>query len=139
MSEAQTLPPFAENIFAAHGNGAELLGSRCPQCGRAFFPHTDICPDDGAETEATGLGGDAALYSYTVVRTKPPFGLPAPYAVGYADMAAHGLRIFMLLDPERIDDLAIGMKLRLTSGEMGVDLEGQPCIRPYFTPADAKG
>ena len=75
------------------------------------------------------------LYSYTIVRMKPPFGLPAPYAVGYVDLPADGLRIFALLDPT-IDAYRIGMPLALTSGPLGVDLAGAPCARPFFTPAE---
>jgi uncharacterized OB-fold protein len=139
MTGAEALPPFAEDIFVSKGKGVQLLGSRCPQCGRAFFPRTGICPDDGTATDALRLDGEASLYSFTVVRTKPPFALPAPYPVGYVDLPKHDLRVFMLLDPDRIDALEIGMPMRLASGEMGVDLKGRRCIRPYFTPADTKG
>lgn len=129
------LPPFAEGVFRVNGAGAELVGSRCPQCGARHFPARTHCPDDMAETEAVNLGGRGTLYSATVIRTKPPFGLPAPYAVGYVDLDAHPLRIFMLLDPEHTEDFRIGMPLALKSGALGVGLGGEPCIRPYFTPA----
>ena len=41
----------------------------------------------------------------------------------------------MLLDPAHTEDFRIGMPLDLRSGPLGVDLDGEPCIRPYFTPA----
>lgn len=129
------LPPFAEGIFKADGTLAELVGSRCPLCGAQHFPARTHCPDDMAETAAVSLGSHGTLYSATVIRTKPPFGLPAPYAVGYVDLDAHPLRIFMLLDPEHTEDFRIGMPLALKSGALGVGLNGEPCIRPYFTPA----
>lgn len=129
------LPPFAQGIFKADGALAELVGSRCPVCGAQHFPARTHCPDDMAETEAVSLGDSGTLYSATVIRTKPPFGLPAPYAVGYVDLDAHPLRIFMLLDPEHTEDFRIGMPLALKSGALGVGLGGEPCIRPYFTPA----
>lgn len=129
------LPPFAEGIFRADGALTELVGSRCPTCGARHFPARAHCPDDMAETETVNLGGSGTLYSATVVRTKPPFGLPAPYAVGYVDLDDHPLRIFMLLDPVHAEDFRIGMALDLRSGALGVGLDGEPCIRPYFTPA----
>jgi len=129
------LPPFAEGIFKADGMFAELVGSRCPTCGARHFPARAHCPDDMAETETISLGSRGTLYSTTVIRTRPPFGLPAPYAVGYVDLDAHPLRIFMLLDPERTEDFRIGMPLALKSAALGVGLGGEPCIRPYFTPA----
>ena len=130
-----TLPPFAEGIFTGDGTITELVGSRCALCGAQHFPARTHCPDDMTETETVSLDGSGTLYSATVIRTKPPFGLPAPYAVGYVDLDAHPLRIFMLLDPAHTEDFRIGMPLDLRSGPLGVDLDGEPCIRPYFTPA----
>ncbi len=127
------LPPFAEGIFRGDGACTELIGSRCPDCGAQHFPARMHCPDDMAETETMSLGSSGTLYSATVIRTKPPFGLPAPYAVGYVDLDDHPLRIFMLLDPGHAEDFRIGMPLSLTSGALGVGLGGEPCIRPYFT------
>ena len=133
------LPPFADGIFSPTDMGTELVGSRCPMCDRHFFPRISHCPDDAEPTVEVGLGSEATLYSYTVVRTKPPFGLPTPYAVGYVDLAASGLRVFMLLDPAHAEDFRIGMKLRLGQGEVGVNLDGAPCRRPYFSPEAAGG
>ncbi len=113
MTGDAALPAFAEGVFSGRGATTRLLGNR--------FGH------DGIELPRRGT-----LYSYTVVRMKPPFGLPAPYAVGYVDFAGVDLRVFMLLDPDVIGTLRIGMKLEITSGPLGIDLSGHPCIRPYF-------
>lgn len=128
------LPPFADGIFAVSNGKTELLGSQCPKCGSRFFPAVSHCPEDAEPTVQTSLGSEASLYSYTVVRAKPPFGLPTPYAVGYVDLPETMLRVFMLLDPAHTDEFRIGMPLHLSSGELGVDLNGAPCRRPYFTP-----
>lgn len=136
MSEADLLPPFVDAVFSGDGEETDLLGSRCPHCGAHQFPGTALCPADLTETEPANLGRTGRLYSYTVVRAKPPFGLPAPYAIGYVDLDGCGLRVFALLDAERSDALKMDMPLRLISGPLGVDLAGQPCRRPYFTPAD---
>lgn len=135
VSEAQ-LPPFAEGIFTGEGATTRLLGSRCGD-GRMLFPRTALCPDDGRATDPIELPTRATLYSFTVVRLKPPFGLPAPYAVGYVDLVGVDLRLFMLLDPAATDKLRIGMTLAPSSGPLGVGLDGAPCIRPYFTPEGA--
>lgn len=136
MSEIDLLPPFVENIFTGDGEETDLIGSHCPDCGAYQFPGTALCPHDLAETVPTNLGRAGTLYSYTVVRTKAPFGMPAPYAIGYVDLDGCGLRVFALLDAKRSDALKIEMPLRLMSGPLGVDLAGQPCRRPYFTPDD---
>lgn len=136
MTLAAGLPPFAEGVFVGDGASARLLGSRCAS-GRMLFPRTASCPDTGDATMPVELPVCAELYSYTVVRMKPPFGLPAPYAVGYVDLQGVDLRIFTLLDPFAIGRLRIGMRLTLSSGPLGVGLTGEPCARPYFTPLEA--
>ncbi len=130
---AAALAPFAPDIFSGEGADTRLLGSRCPTCGRCFFPPCAICPDDGDATQSVALAREGRLYSFTVVRMKPPFDLPAPYAVGYVDLADGGPRVFALLDPALAERCAIGMPLVLTSGPMGSDLDGAPCTRPFFT------
>ena len=130
------LPPFAPGVYTGEGAATRLIGSRCPASGRTCFPRLDRCPDDGAPAEDIALSADGILYSATVVRMKPPFGLPAPYAVGYVDLPENGLRLFALLDPARIGDYRIGMTLVLTSGPLGTDLDGRPCRRPFFTPVE---
>ncbi len=137
MNEAAALPPFAEHIFEREGATTRLLGSRCGDCGRALFPRAPLCPHDGSRTDPIALPTRATLHSFTVVRIKPPFGLPAPYAVAYVDLEGLDLRLFALLDPDAIGIYHIGMPLTLWSGALGVDLAGDACIRPYFQPAGA--
>ena len=131
---SDVLPAFAPGIFTGSGTATRLLGSRCP-CGRIAFPPRAECPDDGEATATIELPPTGTLYAATVVRMKPPFGLPAPYAVGYVDLDGLPLRVFALLDPARIGDYQIGLSVVLTSGPLGTDLDGAPCVRPCFTPA----
>ena len=129
------LPPVAAGIFTGSGDNTSLIGSRCSECKRIDFPARVDCVDCGDGTpDIVPLSRRGTLYSYTVVRTRPPFGLPAPYALGYVDLAAEGLRVLMPLDAKAIGGFAIGMPLVLVSGPLGVDLAGHACIRPFFTP-----
>lgn len=130
-----TLPPFAPGIFREGSDRTPpvLLGSRCTACQRFYFPRTGLCPSCLGETHGAELGSRGRIYSHTVVRTKPPLGLPAPYAVGYVDLEDCGLRIFALLDPQQAGRLRIGMPVRLAVGPLGHDGHGKACLRPYFT------
>jgi uncharacterized OB-fold protein len=85
------------------------------------------------------VGRKGTIYSFTVIRTKAPFGLPTPYAVGYVDLDETGLRVFSLLDPERIDQLEIGLRVALKTGPLGDNGKGEPRVRPYFTPEQQRG
>lgn len=137
---AKSLPPFAPGIFreAEAGSQPVLLGSRCEACNRYQFPHTGLCPLCLGATRHAELGTRGRIYSHTVVRTKPPLGLPAPYAVGYVDLDGCGLRIFALLDPRLAGRLRIGMPVRLAVAPLGHDGHGNACLRPYFAADEAE-
>ncbi len=132
------LPPVAPGIFTTgqEGEGSSLLGGACPACDRDFFPRPSRCPLCLGAIDEKNLGSTGKLYTFTVVRVKPSWGLPCPYGVGYVDLDGSGLRVLGLLDPESLDRLEIGLPLRLAVGEMGVDLRGNPCLRPFFQPAE---
>ncbi len=140
MSEAGTkpLPPFMPGVFGVAADGrAELLGSHCTRCARSHFPAAALCPACLAPTQPRSLGARGRLYSYTVVRTKPPLGLPAPYAVGYVDLEDGGLRVFALLDAAQPQRLQIGAALQLHVAPLGHDGHGNACLRPLFRPLPA--
>jgi uncharacterized OB-fold protein len=98
-----------------------------------------VCPYCLTELQSVRLSSVGKIYTLTIVRTKPPFGLPQPYAVGYVDLEEDGLRIFGLFDPQRIADLHLGQRVKLDVGVIGVDPSGEPCLRYYFTPEGADG
>jgi uncharacterized OB-fold protein len=129
------LPPVVHNIFApsAQGSGRfELLGGRCDACDDYSFPKAEHCHHCHADTSKVSLGADGVIYSFTVVRTKPPLGLPQPYAVAYIDLKDVPLRVFCLLDPEQTGDAVIGASVRLSVAPLGVNNAGQDCLRPFF-------
>ncbi len=136
-SEPLDLPPVAKGVFALPPDDQQpprLIGSTCRSCNEYFFPATPYCRKCLEPTAEADLGSEGVLYSCTVIRTKAPLGLPTPYAVGYVDLALHSLRIFFLLDPDAIEKLKPGLAVRLAVRPLGVDQQGSPCLRPYFTP-----
>ena len=137
------LPPLAYPgvvAFPAGPNGRpELVGGFCPACNRHYFPRPRWCPRCLAEPAEALLGSEGALYTYTVVRVRPPLGLPAPYGLGYVDLPGSGLRVFALLDPERVDELEVGLPVELAVASLGHDGHGSPRRRPYFTPVRSNG
>lgn len=126
-----TLPPYEDEAPA-------LLGGFCPACGVNYFPRPTYCRTCLGPVEEIDVGSEGTIYSFTVVRTKAPLGLPLPYGVGYVDLKETGLRIFCLLDPAALDKLRIGLPVRLLVNSLGHDIKGSPCLRPYFTPMSAK-
>jgi uncharacterized OB-fold protein len=129
------LPPIAPGLYRLETGGEPtLLGGGCRPCERRFYPRPPICPGCLGEIREIELGSRGTLYSHTVIRVKPPFGLPQPYAVGYVDLADSDLRVFSLLDAAAIDRYTIGQALKLAVGAIGHDGDGNPCLRPYFMP-----
>ena len=135
-SKLPDLPPVAKGVFTLPPDDQRpprLIGSVCPSCSEYFFPATPYCRKCLEPTVEADLGSEGILYSYTVIRTKAPLGLPTPYCVGYVDLAERSLRIFFLLDPDAVGTLKPGLAVRLAVKPMGVDQQGSPCLRPYFT------
>ena len=126
------LKPVMEGIFEA-GSSPRLIGAQCPKCHQKFFPKPMVCPQCLEEVQDVKLSSKGKIYTYAVLRTKAPYGLPTPYAGGYVDLEGDGLRIYTLFDPDKISDLDFGKPVTLRVGEMGVDNNGQPCLRYYFT------
>lgn len=120
-------------VVTAEGRDTALLGGKCPLCPGIFFPRPKYCPRCLEPAEACELSGEGFIYSFTAVRARAPLGLPQPYAVGYIDLKESGLRIFGLFDPGDVDRLAIGRRVILKVGLLGVDNRGEPCLRPYFS------
>ena len=130
------IKPIAEGIFSMPSPAQpspRLIGGFCATCDRKYFPRSGYCPTCLGEVEEISLDSKGTLYCFTVVRTKPPFGLPQPYGIGYVDLTESGLRIFCLLDPASIDQLRIGLRVKLAVGPLGHDGHGAPRLRPYFT------
>lgn len=132
MTAMADLPPVAEHIFAASEDGYELVGAHCDNCDKYFFPVRELCSGCLGSTTQTRLGSHGTVYSFTVVRTKPPFGLPQPYGVAYIDLDRVPLRVFGLLDPQQLGEAHIGARVFLCVSPMGVNNADQACLRPFF-------
>ena len=126
-----SLPPYGEEP-------PMLLGGYCNHCNAHYFPKPRYCPRCLEPPDLKEIGNAGIIHSLTVVRTKPPLGLPQPYSVGYVDLekesAGSGLRVFCLFDPESVDRLKIGQKVVLRVGPLGHDGRGETRLRPYFKP-----
>ncbi|MFH1154378.1 MAG: OB-fold domain-containing protein [Pseudomonadota bacterium] len=130
-----TLPPYREKQ-------PMLLGGYCVQCDAYFFPRPRYCPGCLDIPESREIGNRGHIHSFTVVRIKPPLGLPQPYGIGYVDLETKpkgsGLRVFCLLDPAFLDRLQIGGEVTLKVSPMGHDGRGETRLRPFFTPLQSK-
>lgn len=128
----ENVKPILPGIFELEP-APSLLGGYCPACDRKYFPTPMACPHCLEPVKSVRLSKEGTIYSFTVVRVRPPFGLPQPYSVGYIDLKDDNLRIISLLDPERIDKLSVGAHVALSVAPIGLDRDGQPRLRYFFT------
>lgn len=128
----QPVNPGTFSVPGDDGAAPQLLGGYCRTCQAYYYPRPRCCPSCLGDVDLRPVGRRGRIHSFTVVRTKPPLGLPQPYSVGYVDLEETGLRIFGLLDPERIEDLRLGAWVYLAVRPLGHDGRGEERLRPCF-------
>jgi uncharacterized OB-fold protein len=93
-----------------------LAGCRCTSCGETSLGATTICPNCGGDAvRQVALSSRGVLWSFTVVRHRPPGNYKGPdpfvpFGVGLVELS-DGLRV---LSPIRcdLDKLSIGLELQ---------------------------
>lgn len=126
-----------EGCWTTEEDGLHLIGSRCDQCRREYFPPREVCPKcfpEGIEhkMEKSKLSTRGKLYTYSIVQVAPKRFLP-PYALGYVDFP-EGVRVLGQLttnDPSRI---RIGMTVQAELGRIAVDEQGNEVTSYKFRP-----
>jgi uncharacterized OB-fold protein len=96
--------------------GVRLLGSRCSQCHETTLGTNSVCPNCGGDrVTAIPLSNRGTLWTYTVVRHKPPGDYKGPdpfvpFAMGLVELP-EGLRVLTPLEGE-VARFKIGMSLQ---------------------------
>ena len=109
-----------------------LCGSRCAACGETSLGANAVCPNCGGDAvQAIRLSDHGRLWSFTIIRHKPPGAYHgpdpfAPFAVGLVELP-DGLRVMARVEGA-IDSLAIGMALRLIPFILRTDAQGRQVV-----------
>jgi len=113
-----------------------LLGSYSPAAKTYFWPRRKRCPITLQPVEDCELSTEGELYSWTYV-FMPTMGSQAKDSGGGFGAAQvdlpEGVRIQALLDGKQ-GDWAIGMRLRLTTRQVGTDETGNSICTIGFAP-----
>lgn len=112
-----------------------LLGSRCKNCGRVFFPRRLRCAAcAGADLEQVNLSSKGRLFSFVVVEQKPKFALvEAPYVLGEVALP-EGVHVYAVIrgcDPK---DLQEDLEVTLALEKVRVDENGNEVMAYVFRP-----
>jgi uncharacterized OB-fold protein len=119
MTEAVSLISIREGMLSAPLamlDSVRLMGSRCEACRETTLGSNRVCPNcGGAQIAALPLSREGKLWTYTIVRHKPPGDYHGPdpfvpFAMGLVELP-EGLRVLAPLEGE-LAHLKIGMSLR---------------------------
>jgi uncharacterized OB-fold protein len=115
-----------------------LIGSKCPDCNEILFGRQQICSNcGGKKLESILLGSKGKLWTYTVIRHKPPGdykGLDpfVPFGLGLVELP-EGIRILSPIQCE-LENIHIGMQLELEVYPFYIDEDNNEVMAFRFRP-----
>lgn len=122
MPDSELIPPVREDLFVDDGSAPSLVVGRCRSCSAATFPRAalcDVCQSD--DVESWLIGGRGHLYTFTVVRARPPaYNGPVPYAIGLIELPEK-LRVAALILAHDYEQLQVGDEMDLFVTELGTE------------------
>jgi len=100
--------------FLKYLEQGKIMGSKCKNCKRVYFPPRSDCDCMSGETEWIELSGNCRLVTYTTVHFAPSsFRYDVPYVLGVAQFE-EGPTVFAPLSKEiKEEEIKIGMNLKL--------------------------
>lgn len=87
-----------------------LIGSKCTNCGKVFFPSRVICPDcrRKGNIEDFQFSGKGKIYTYSIVKAPAAdFKKIAPYAVAIIELEEGAKLTAQIVDAD-VNDINIG-------------------------------
>jgi len=122
--------------YLSIGDDPHLTASQCRSCGALFFDRRNACANCGArEFSATRLASHGVLRAFTIVHRATP-DVKVPYVSGIVDLDGGGMvkANIVGIDPEP-GNVALGMKVKLTTFPIGTDCEGTEAVSFGYEPA----
>jgi len=118
------LRPGAFEIPEEPGAKPYLIGSRCGNCGKYFFPTRFVCLNCGQrELEKVALSGKGKVYTYTIVRQQLPGSLvQAPYGMA-SIILGEGCQVTTVVT-DNFESLDIDMDMEVYFDKIREDAEG---------------
>lgn len=144
MKLAENQRIFKEGIIEFSEDGSRephLSASRCPKCGKVYFPKKDFCPpcmlEDGMEEIA--VSNEGILYTFSIVHMGVR-GFKTPYVLGWVDLPREKLRIAAQIVTDAPlaaqETLRPGQKVKLNIGLLRTMEDGTEVIGYRYAPAE---
>jgi uncharacterized OB-fold protein len=130
-----------EKFFERTPNGPVLVGSKCKECGKVFFPKKKVCTrcfrDDTLELHPLAKKGRIITYS---ISHHNNLGIPMPYAFAYVFLPDDDIIIYSLLkdwDPAE-EKLFCGQEVEQCMDLLRTDAWGNKIITYKYRPVGTK-
>ncbi len=122
------------------GDDPHLEAHECTACGARYFDRRNACASCGAVGEdgfaRVAIAREGELRSFTIVSFAAP-GVPVPFVAGVIDCDGTSVRGNVVNVEPDAEHVKLGMKVRLTTFDIGEDEEGTQAIGFGFEPLEA--
>ncbi|MDR3473728.1 MAG: OB-fold domain-containing protein [Devosia sp.] len=131
--------PIREGLLAgdlANLSSVRLRGTRCLTCHEVSLGHNEVCPNcGGSHVEDMALSDKGTLWTFTVVRNRPPGDYKGadpfvPFGLGLVELP-DGLRVLSPIDVD-ISRMEIGMPLSFSARVSHRDAESRDVVAFTF-------
>lgn len=114
-----------------------LVGSKCKECERYFFPSRIRCGECAEPTtEPINLSKKGNLTSFALITRKPKFAeIDAPYILGEV-LLPEGIRIYSLINSKDPSGLVVNQEVTLDTLELKIDQDKNKVIAYAFSPTN---
>jgi len=122
--------------YLSLGSDPHLVANECGSCGALYFDRRNACASCGGRDFGTRrLANDGVLRAFTIVHRASP-DVQVPYISGIVDLDGGGVvkANIVGIDPDP-ENLALGMKVKLTTFPIGVDSTGTEAVSFAYEPA----
>ena len=116
----------------------KLIGSKCQSCGEVSLGKRADCPNcAGDKLKTINLSRRGKLWSYTVIRNRPPGDYKGPepfvpFGLGLVELP-EGIRVVAPIDFD-VDKLQVGMGLELDVYKLYQNEQGNDVLAFKFKP-----
>jgi uncharacterized OB-fold protein len=116
------------------GGAPCLVGARCHDCAKVWFPSAAICPSCRSQAiDRAPLSRAGRLYAWSRLHVAAR-GWAAPYVLGYVDLP-EGVRVLAHIAVDDPAALRPDMPVAFRATAPAVNAEGQEVIHFVFAPA----
>ena len=130
-------PVFISNGWFQKINGEwRLMGTRCRDCQKTYFPVKMVCPDcfDG-ELETVPLSKTGTLHTYAQ-SFMGPADLEKPYLMGFIDLPEN-IKLYSIITAGNSPEMQprVGMRMEMFVDVVKKDVSGAEVLAYKFRPA----